>query len=193
LTNIFVILITNKDIMKKICKKCGAEFTPGNGLLNFCSQKCTRGREQTPEMLKKKSDKTLAHWKEGGKFRDMNWNDINQNVEKRQKSRTSWFQKAQKRIEKGEQLSTETLKRYLIEVHGHKCWKCEATEWQGEFLHLEIDHMDGNKKNNELSNVQILCPNCHSITPNWRYKNIKRKDVVIKNPNSGRSGYEKSY
>jgi hypothetical protein len=175
--------------MTKLCKKCGSEFTPEKGLLNFCSMKCTKGREQTPEMSQKKREKMIPHWKEGGLFREYDWDTLNKNPEKIMSSLTSWYLKAERRILNGEILSTETTKKYLIEKHGHKCWQCEATEWQGKFLHLEMDHIDGDNKNNELSNVRILCPNCHSITPTWRYKNIKRKEITIRNIDGGRSGY----
>jgi hypothetical protein len=37
-----------------------------------------------------------------------------------------------------------------------------GTEWNGRFLQLEVDHMDGNVLNNVLDNLQFLCPNCHS-------------------------------
>lgn len=40
---------------------------------------------------------------------------------------------------------------------------------------LEVHHIDGNRKNNDRKNIKILCPNHHSITPN--YRNKKRKDV----------------
>ena len=40
---------------------------------------------------------------------------------------------------------------------------------------LEIHHIDGNHKNNKLENLQILCPNCHSLTTNYRGKNIDIK------------------
>ena len=55
-------------------------------------------------------------------------------------------------------------------------WKCECcglNEWMGESLPLEIHHIDGNRLNNSLDNLQILCPNCHSQTPNWRSRNQK--------------------
>lgn len=55
-------------------------------------------------------------------------------------------------------------------------WKCECcglNEWMGRSLPLEIHHIDGNRLNNSLNNLQILCPNCHSQTPNWRSRNQK--------------------
>jgi 5-methylcytosine-specific restriction endonuclease McrA len=174
--------------MTKLCKKCNKEFTPTKGYVNYCGPICRSGREQTPEMLKKKSISNKKHWKDGGVFRNMDWDMLNNRPEKIKVTLEVWFLKAEQRILNGEQLNNETTKKYLIEKHGHKCWGCEATEWQGEKLHLEMDHIDGNNKNNDINNIRILCPNCHSITPTWRYKNIKNKKD---NPKAKglRSGY----
>lgn len=65
----------------------------------------------------------------------------------------------------------------LISMLKHKReWKCECcglNEWMEKSLPLEIHHIDGNRLNNSLDNLQILCPNCHSQTPNWRSRNQK--------------------
>ena len=45
---------------------------------------------------------------------------------------------------------------------GH-CEKCGLSEWLGEKIPLELDHIDRNGNNNTLSNLQILCPTCHAI------------------------------
>jgi len=37
---------------------------------------------------------------------------------------------------------------------------------------LEIDHVDGNSENNIESNLRLLCPNCHSLTP--YFKNLNK-------------------
>jgi predicted RNA-binding Zn-ribbon protein involved in translation (DUF1610 family) len=36
-----------------------------------------------------------------------------------------------------------------------------------------VHHVDGNRNNNDLSNLQLLCPNCHSQTDNFCSKNRK--------------------
>lgn len=70
-------------------------------------------------------------------------------------------------IEKGF-VKSHILKQKLIRdgIKEQKCEICGVSEWQGVILPLELHHKDGNHFNNELSNLQILCPNCHSIQGN---------------------------
>lgn len=45
------------------------------------------------------------------------------------------------------------------------CEECGiGEEWNGKMLTLQLDHVDGDHKNNLLGNLRILCPNCHSQT-----------------------------
>lgn len=52
-----------------------------------------------------------------------------------------------------------------------QCSECALTEWRGYPIPLELDHVDGNNTNNVLSNLRLLCPNCHAQTENYRGKN----------------------
>jgi predicted HNH restriction endonuclease len=36
---------------------------------------------------------------------------------------------------------------------------------------IELEHIDGNSTNNELSNLKLLCPNCHSLTSTYKALN----------------------
>lgn len=56
-------------------------------------------------------------------------------------------------------------------IKEHRCEICSNTEWLGEPITLELHHIDGDKKNNNLQNLQLVCPNCHSKTPNYKSKN----------------------
>lgn len=48
-----------------------------------------------------------------------------------------------------------------------KCECCGITEWQGKPLSFELHHLNGVNNDNRLSNLQVLCPNCHSQTSNF--------------------------
>lgn len=63
-----------------------------------------------------------------------------------------------------------TIKRLLVHLHGHSCFNCKLTDWQGVKIPLEVHHV-GDVANNLPSNLQLLCPNCHALTPNWKGKN----------------------
>ncbi len=52
-----------------------------------------------------------------------------------------------------------------------KCMICNLETWLNNIMPLELHHIDGNSNNNKLDNLQLLCPNCHSLTPNYRAKN----------------------
>ena len=36
---------------------------------------------------------------------------------------------------------------------------------------IELNHIDGNSENNSISNLELLCPNHHSLTPTYRSLN----------------------
>lgn len=70
------------------------------------------------------------------------------------------------------------LRRRLVEegIKEDKCERCGISEWQGEKLTLQLHHINGDHNDNRLENLQILCPNCHSLTDNFVNK---RKDVKV--------------
>lgn len=79
-------------------------------------------------------------------------------------------------------LKNKILKEGLKE---HKCERCQRTEWEGELIPLELHHINGDKTDNRLENLQLLCPNCHTLTDNFGGKNQKvniseHKEKVLK-------------
>lgn len=57
------------------------------------------------------------------------------------------------------------------------CEKCKNTHWNGELIPLEVHHINGNRHDNRLENLQFLCPNCHAQTDNFCGKNINKKKI----------------
>ena len=50
------------------------------------------------------------------------------------------------------------------------CNMCGISRWLDGEVPLQLDHKDGNKDNNNLKNLRLLCPNCHALTPQYRLK-----------------------
>jgi Zn finger protein HypA/HybF involved in hydrogenase expression len=75
---------------------------------------------------------------------------------------------------------THTLKKRLLEknILKNKCYECDiGPEWNNKTLSLQLDHIDGERSNNTIDNLRILCPNCHSQTETFcgKAKKDKRK------------------
>lgn len=72
------------------------------------------------------------------------------------------------------------LLKFLIKGAGrpYQCECCGNSEWNGLPIPLQVHHIDGNHYNNEINNLQILCPNCHAQTDSYCGKNASRKTIT---------------
>jgi len=74
------------------------------------------------------------------------------------------------KIENGDtSLYHKQYKKYLIEKFGNMCMKCGWHEMNSitGLIPIQLEHKDGNSENNALTNLELLCPNCHSLTPTY--------------------------
>ncbi len=118
------------------------------GLLRFLGLKPVGGNYISAKRLLQKYNADCSHWTGQG------WN-------------------------KGQQLkdwSTYTkavnCKKHLIKLRGNQCESCKNTHWLEKEIKLEIHHVDCDRTNNQLENLQLLCPNCHSFTNGFRNSKI---------------------
>jgi Zn finger protein HypA/HybF involved in hydrogenase expression len=83
------------------------------------------------------------------------------------------------------------LKKRLVSELGWKeeCAECENKgEWRGKKLILQLDHVNGNSKDNRIENLRFLCPNCHSQTDTFSGKiHLKNKCQICKNKVSNKN------
>jgi len=151
---------------------CGkeAEFTLKNG------KKCCAKRPSGCEVLKKRNS-------EGGKKayntgKRLPAKERYANLPEETKQRMNWSKGKiltpdeeifiENSIYSNELVKQRIVKENLIE---YKCKKCGIDSWQGESIVLDLDHINGNNRDNRLTNLRYLCPNCHSQTDTYKGRN----------------------
>lgn len=60
----------------------------------------------------------------------------------------------------------------------NECEECGLTEWRNKSLSMALHHINGDGQDNRLENLVLLCPNCHSQTPNFGVKNWKTRSAA---------------
>lgn len=55
----------------------------------------------------------------------------------------------------------------------YKCAICGISEWLGNPLSLQLDHINGISNDHRLENLRLVCPNCHSQTETFAGRNVK--------------------
>jgi Zn finger protein HypA/HybF involved in hydrogenase expression len=155
----------------KLCKKCGKEFEPIKGLINYCSLECRNSRDWTEEDKKKKSVSAKNSEKLKKQLNSIRTEEVYDKIVKTKKQNH-----IKKILESNyKDLSFESLRFRILYEQENKCNHCGLDKWLGKDIILELEHKDGNNKNNDRSNLEMICPNCHSLTQTWRGRNKRER------------------
>jgi predicted nucleic acid-binding Zn ribbon protein len=169
----------NKSVSyeKKKCLNCDSEFT---SLISenrrFCSHSCSSIFNNSKRPKKEKTIKKRIRIRKIIK----NNKCLNCGNDTKNKFCTQKCQHEYKRneifikIENGDtSFYHKQYKAYLIYKYGEKCMKCgwNKINYLSNKVPIELEHKDGNSENNNLNNLELLCPNCHSLTPTYKALN----------------------
>ena len=158
--------------MEKCEYNCGnkAKFTLSNG-----KKCCSKNFQSCPEVKRKNSEGLKKAHERGDIPTDTKHLDGNRawNKGKMIADRKDYFCK-NSNYQSG-RVRKIIVRHNLIE---YKCSSCNRSKWQGKQLSLELHHINGNNRDHRLENLEFLCPNCHSITENWRGKQNTGKEKV---------------
>lgn len=160
------------------CEYCLKEHDGSFASGRFCSRICSRGfstkknRDRISKQVSEKLTQTIKICKVCGQ------------PASRRNGGTGIYcftHKKKYRNETFEQCGTTIArKRFLIKEQGHHCWECKRTEWRGQPIPLQLDHIDGDPSNDSRENLRIICPNCHAQTSTYCGRNVGR--VAFKRP-----------
>ena len=175
------------------CEYCGSNHNGIYGSGRFCSTKCARGFSTKAKRneINAKVSKTLGgkNWKPkethclycGKKLTKKSRKFCNSNC-KQEYEYLIFINKWKLGLEKGRRGKYSTsnyIRKYMFLKYKSRCQKCgwNKLNTKSNNIPLELHHKDGNFKNNNELNLELLCPNCHSITSTYKAlnKNGKRK------------------
>lgn len=143
------------------CENCG-KLTHNN---KFCSHSCAATYNNLGDRKHGKSPGTCLYCGRGLKQSARKYCSRRCFQDHR---RELWINKIK---ERGTYSSTRQGRRYMLYTQSHQCEICGRERWEGEEIPLIADHIDGNPRNHDISNMRLICPNCDAQLPTYKGRN----------------------
>ena len=149
---------------------CGkeAKFTLKNG--NHCCSKRPAGCNVLKKLNSEKTKQAHSEGRHG-----YTWNPNSAwNKGKMLTSNEDIFK--ENSLYANEMVKQRIVKQGLLK---YQCSRCNLNNWQGETIILDLDHINGNNRDNRLENLRYLCPNCHSQTDTYKGRNKNKGSTKV--------------
>lgn len=168
-------LMANKPTMNETieCKTCGVSFVHRmSEQRKYCSQRCSAVFNNKLYIKRPKKEVCLEGFKPEVLKPAKHCLECNTGLKYQSKFCSNKCQndfQMNEKIASGE-FSFRTARHWLIK-QDRKCSVCNTATWNEKPVPLEIDHINGDPTDNSISNLRLICPNCHAQTPTYKGRN----------------------
>ena len=186
-----------KELFEKVCPVCDKVFSVSKNdkdqmLRIYCSHSCAAIESNKKRKKNKKKEKTCLNCNNKINIKQKYCCKKCQNDYQHKQYISKWKNGEIDGMVGNIQISNH-IRKYLFKKYDNKCSRCGWNEIN-EFTKkkpLEVEHIDGNYKNNLEENLTLLCPNCHSLTKTYKGANrgngrlsrlmkIHKQNIMIK-------------
>lgn len=162
------------------CLYCGKEIVGGDNRKKFCNHSCAASYNNKGVSRNKKQDSGLICLNCGKSIKSGEFCNRKCKEEYQSKIYIERWKRGEENGLYGEYTINKILRKYLLEKCDYKCNRC-GKSYENPYTHktiLQIHHKNGDCTNNTEDNLEVLCPNCHTMTENFgsRNKNCTRID-----------------
>ena len=152
----------------KTCKQCGKKLV-GRDQKKFCGNSCSATYNNKKRQKKTYDDCLFCSAPLNNKVKIFCDNTCQQRYKQKIYIEEWYIGIRDGCMSRKDKRLSNRVRNHLLEINHYRCSECgwnKMARWQKRPA-LEIHHIDGNNKNHRPDNLQVLCPNCHALTPNY--------------------------